>query len=73
MWENGGPAWYRVKVTADECSRISPEFLTEEWRTLGEWWYRQEDFCEFLDSESQAFRREDIDEAFAEEVTAWQL
>ncbi len=73
LWEKGGPAWYRVKITAEECPRISREFLAEEWRTLGEWWYQQEYECKFLDAESQAFRREDIDRAFTEEVEPWAL
>ena len=29
--------------------------------------------CRFLDAETQAFRREDIDRAFDEEVEAWDL
>src|SRR3954452_12711715 len=29
-WENGGPSWERVKITAAQCPRISPEFLAEE-------------------------------------------
>ena len=60
-------------MPASQCPRISREFLDEEWRTLGEWWYRQEYECIFLDSETQAFGREDIDRAFTEEVEAWQL
>ena len=42
-------------------------------RVIGEFWYRQEFLCEFLDAETQAFRREDVDRAFEEEVEAWQL
>jgi len=29
-WAEGGPDWLRIKVTADHCPRISPEFLEEE-------------------------------------------
>jgi hypothetical protein len=47
--------------------------LAEERRTLGEWWFEQEYMCRFLDAETQAFRREDIDRAFEEEVQAWEL
>ena len=72
-WERGGPGWARVEVPAWRCPRIAPTFLEEERRTLGEWWFRQEYGCEFLDAETQAFRREDVERAFAEEVAAWAL
>jgi hypothetical protein len=65
--------WERYEVPATQVPRISPEFLAEERRTLGEWWFEQEYMCRFLDAETQAFRREDIDRAFEEEVEAWEL
>jgi hypothetical protein len=66
-------SWERYEVPATQVPRISPEFLEEERRSVGEWWFRQEYFCEFLDSQSQAFRREDIDAMFSEEVEGWKL
>jgi hypothetical protein len=72
-WQHGGDEWERIRVPADQCPRISPAFLAEESRTLGEFWYRQEYFCEFLDAENQAFRREDIDRAFSERIETWEL
>ena len=66
-------AWDRFEVPATACPRIRPEFLAEEQRTLGEWWYRQEYECTFLDAQSQAFRREDVDRAFSDEVSVWRL
>ena len=71
-WVSAEP-WERYEVPATEVPRISPAFLEEERRTLGEWWYEQEYMCRFLDAETQAFRREDIDRAFEEEVEAWEL
>ncbi|MDQ3525409.1 MAG: phage terminase large subunit [Chloroflexota bacterium] len=68
----GDQDWKRVMVTAEQCSRISAAFLAEERENLGEWWYRQEYFAEFMDAESQAFSRADIDAAFTKVVT-WQL
>jgi hypothetical protein len=65
--------WERYQVPASEVPRISAEFLAEERRTLGEWWHQQEYECHFLEAESQAFRREDIDRCFDEEVEAWEL
>lgn len=71
-WKGDEP-WERVEVPATACPRISAEFLAEEQRTMGEWWFSQEYGCQFLDAETQAFRREDIDNAFREEVTTWAL
>lgn len=70
-WHSVDP-WKRVKITADQCPRISPEFLAEERRELGEWWFNQEYLCQFMDAESQAFATDDIDRAFTgEEVQQW--
>lgn len=66
-------SWERYEVPATECPRISEEFLQEEQGTLGNWWSAQEYECKFLDAEIQAFRREDVDRAFEEEIEAWAL
>lgn len=71
-WRSGG-AWDRYEVPATLCPRISAEFLEEEQQNMGEWWYRQEYGCEFLDAQSAAFRREDIDNAFDKELDTWKL
>jgi len=71
-WRSSEP-WERFEVPASECPRISAAFLEEERRNLGEWWFRQEYLCEFLDAETQAFRREDVEKAFTSEVETWQL
>ncbi len=65
--------WDYYEVPAEQCPRIPPAFLEEERRELGEWWYSQEYGCQFLDAQTAAFRREDIDRAFAEEVETWDL
>src|SRR5262249_34618642 len=43
----GKGAWQRVRITAEECPRITREFLAEERQALGERWYRQEYLCSF--------------------------
>jgi len=55
-----GAGWERVKVTASECPRISPEFLEEEREALGPRWYAMEYLCEFGDAVDAVFRGEDI-------------
>ena len=49
------------------------QWVEEEKRTLGEWWYSQEYGCAFLDAETAAFRQADIDRAFSDEVEVWDL
>lgn len=71
-WRSDEP-WERYEVPATECPRISAEFLEEEQRNMGEWWYRQEYLCEFLDAQTAAFRHEDIQRMFDGEVETWQL
>jgi len=71
-WRSEEP-WERYTVPATEVPRIPAEFLAEESRTLGEWWFRQEYLCQFLDATSAAFRETDIEAAFDPEVVAWSL
>ncbi|HZS09424.1 MAG TPA: phage terminase large subunit [Blastocatellia bacterium] len=67
-WQNGGDAWHRAKVTAEQCPRISREFLEQEKRSIGDWWFRQEYLCEFVDSIDQVFSTEDIMRALDPEL-----
>jgi hypothetical protein len=60
-------------VPAEQCPRIPAEFLAEERRNLGEWWFAQEYGCQFLDAETQAFRSADIEAACSEDITTWEL
>jgi hypothetical protein len=69
----GSEPWERYQVSAESCPRIDKEFLAEMKKIMGEWFYRQEFFCEFLDAQTQAFRREDVDKAFEEEIVPWEL
>jgi terminase large subunit-like protein len=71
-WRSG-EAWERYEVPATMCPRIPAGFLAEERRTIGDWWYRQEYECAFLDAQSSAFRLADIERAFSEEVEQWDL
>jgi hypothetical protein len=61
-WHGSNP-WQRVRVTASQCPRISPEFLAEERAALGDHWYSQEYELEFRDVIDALFRQEDIDAA----------
>jgi hypothetical protein len=67
-WSEGGQNWHRAKIAAEECPRISLEFLGEERRAMGTWWYSQEYECQFVDTIDQIFRGEDIEAAVTNEV-----
>jgi hypothetical protein len=68
----GQEDWERYAVPASQCPRISPAFLAEERRTLGQWWFEQEYTCTFLDAQSAAFRSQDVEAAFTE-YPRWNL
>jgi hypothetical protein len=72
-WERGGPGWERVRVTAEECPRISKEFLAEERASMGERWFRQEYLCEFVDVMSCVFDRDIIESAMTDEIEPLQI
>jgi hypothetical protein len=52
-WTEGGPAWKRVKLTAYDCPRITPEFLESERETIGDWMFRQEYLVQFVETDDQ--------------------
>lgn len=66
-WEHGD-GWHRTKVTADDCPRIEAEWLAEERRLVGDWQYRQEYLCEFVDTDEQFFASELVEAAISDEV-----
>jgi hypothetical protein len=61
--------WKRVEIAAAQCPRISPAFLAEERRKLGDWWFEQEYCCKFKDAVDSVFRYEDVQGALSESVT----
>lgn len=75
FWQawSGGDDWQKVLVKAEDCPRIPASFLAEARATLGDFWFRQEFQCEFLDADSAAFATADIERAFAGSVATWAL
>ena len=66
-WESTEP-WQRMMITADQCPRITPEFLAEERRALGERWWLQEYHGVFTEARDAVFRYSDIQAALSDEV-----
>ncbi len=67
-WEEGGAAWERYKITADQCARIPPAFLEKERRALGDRWYSQEYECNFVDTLDAVFTHSDIEAALTDDL-----
>jgi hypothetical protein len=61
-------AWERVRITAEQCPRISAEFLEQERRALGERWFRQEYLCSFEDAIDSVFGHADIQACLSDEI-----
>ncbi len=62
-------SWHRAKITATECPRIPREWLEQERRSIGDWWFRQEYLCEFVETIDQVFSYDDIQRALDDSVT----
>ena len=66
-WNGGEDYWQRTMVKADDCPRIDPEWLELEKAEIGDWAYRQEYQCEFVDTDEQFFASALIDAALSTE------
>jgi Terminase large subunit, T4likevirus-type, N-terminal len=68
-WTEGGEGWERYRVPAHQVPRITPEFLEEERKALGEWFFAQEYMTEFRETEDSVFPAEVVEAAFTDEIT----
>jgi hypothetical protein len=66
-WTGTGD-WTRVRVAADQCPRISKEFLAEELKELGPMRFSEEYQLEFRDDNESVFPSDLIERAFSAEV-----
>jgi hypothetical protein len=66
-WTGSGP-WERVRITAEDCPRITRAFLAEEEKALGERWYRQEYLCSFEDTVDAVFTHADVMAAMSDDL-----
>jgi len=67
-WENGGPGWTRIKITAHQCPRIPASFLAEEQRSMPKLWFDSEYNCEFTEVDGTVFRYDDLLVALSADV-----
>jgi terminase large subunit-like protein len=61
--------WLKIQVTAEQCPRLTADFLEEERIELGERWYLQEYGCAFVEAVGQVFSDAAIDAAFHEDIS----
>jgi phage FluMu gp28-like protein len=65
VWQHG-EGWERYKAPANECPRISPEWLERQRLDMPGSWFAQEYMCEFMDSEDSWFPRDLVEAALSE-------
>ncbi len=63
-----GQGWERYEIPAEQCPRISPQFLTEERLALGPWLYSQEYECIFGANVDQVFPHDVVMRAVTTDV-----
>lgn len=65
--------WHKIKITAEQCPRISDEFLKRERKSMPRWFYSQEYECSFEESQASVFDWTAIVDAAKGEVKQWTL
>jgi hypothetical protein len=60
--------WQWFLVSADDCPRIQKDFLEEEREELGELFFQQEYYNQFIDEETQLFTHDAIMKALSSDV-----
>jgi cytochrome c-type biogenesis protein CcmE len=77
FWElwHSDDDWQRMMVRSNEVERIRPEDLEVFRQTMPDEYFRQEFYCEFLDTDGSLFGYDDIQAALAagEDVTAIEI
>ena len=67
-WTEGGEEWTKVMVTANQCPRLTKEYLAGELKALGPQMFKQEFGCEFVADDENMFPAPMIDRAFTYEI-----
>jgi len=68
LWMAADPAWERTTVTSYDVPRIDAAWLDEQRRSLPDHRFRQEFLVEFVETDDQAFRDDDIAAAVSGDV-----
>ena len=70
QWHNGNPDWYRARVTAEECPRITTAYLDEQRASMPARVFNAEFNVSFEDAVGAVFKSADIDACFGIEREA---
>ena len=62
IWDKERDLWESYEIPAEQCPRITPEFLAEEKRTNP--WFEQEYHCRFMETMDQVFSNYTISKMF---------
>jgi hypothetical protein len=65
-WTDGGDEWHRARITAYDVPRIPSEWLDRERERIGDYWFRQEYGCEFVETDDTLFAYADVEAALDE-------
>jgi len=68
-----GKDWKKVQITADQCPRLTKEFLDNERKAKGERVYKQEFCCSFEDAVGQMFPEWAIAQSVRDDIDAFDL
>jgi hypothetical protein len=60
VWSEGGSDWSRTLITAEQCPRISSEWLAREKESMPSFWFQQEFECQFVENSDSVFSYADI-------------
>ena len=67
-----GQGWERIKIGAEQCPRLSADFLREQLRELGPQMFKQEFGLEFVSDAEAVFNMALVTAAFIDQVrTLW--
>jgi hypothetical protein len=67
-WEHGGETWERIKITAYDCPRITPEFIAEEHASMPAHWFASEYLGAFIDAVDSVFSYEHVMNSLSADV-----
>jgi hypothetical protein len=59
VWSSGDD-WNRTRITANQCPRISPEWLERERQAMPDFWFCQEYLCQFVESVDSVFSFDEV-------------
>ncbi len=63
--------WHQITITAEQVPRIPADFLKRERDSIGDFYYRQEYECAFMEPEGSLFTLEQIQDCFTDDFDGW--